>query len=163
MTVTDDRKGTKQNTMISLSEIVDAMQMQSSTIAVYMHRLTGEYIPVADEDLTDIEAGEKISSLTGIELAPIREALDSPDYIPLPTLYDINEYRMMAEFAEQCPDDAAFERLAAALRGAGAFRRFKDAVIRLNLENDWYAFKNESFKRIAIEWCGEHGIKFSKP
>jgi hypothetical protein len=34
-----------------------------------------------------------------------------------------------------------------ALNGKGAFRRFKDAVIRFNVEKEWYKFKDLEINR----------------
>lgn len=51
------------------------------------------------------------------------------DYIPLPRQYDMNEYRMMEEFIYDLPAGRAQDALDVAIRGKGAFRRFKDGVI----------------------------------
>jgi hypothetical protein len=44
------------------------------------------------------------------------------------------------------------------LQGKGAFRRFKDNVILLGIEKDWYSFRDERYKQFAIEWCQENDI-----
>ena len=44
--------------------------------------------------------------------------------------------------------------------GKGAFRRFKDSVIRLGLDQRWYQWRDEAYKKKAIEWCEENGITY---
>ena len=46
------------------------------------------------------------------------------------------------------------------IKGSGAFRRFKDNIYQYNLEEDWYRFRDEAIKRIAIEWCEDKGINY---
>lgn len=50
-------------------------------------------------------------------------------------------------------------KLLNALNGKGAFRKFKDAVRRLNVEKEWYGFMWEAYMKIVKEWCDVNGIK----
>jgi len=52
------------------------------------------------------------------------------------------------------------ELLSSAIRGRGAFSRFKDGVRRLGLEQAWYDFQDDAHKRMAIRWCQENGIEY---
>lgn len=52
--------------------------------------------------------------------------LDELDLVPIDPLPSAVWYADMADFAERISDDAAGRRLARAIRGKGAFRRFKD-------------------------------------
>jgi hypothetical protein len=49
------------------------------------------------------------------------------------------------------------------IRGCGAFRRFKDKIILLGVEDDWYKFKDEALKKIAVEWCETNEIECISP
>ena len=80
--------------------------------------------------------------------------------IILPTQYDIDEYSMMEEFAATVEDQRLQNQLYISLNGSGAFRRFKDTCINFDIINDWYKFKNEKYKEIAIDWCKENNIEF---
>ncbi len=46
------------------------------------------------------------------------------------------------------------------IKGSGAFRRFKDAIYRYGIEDEWHSYRNNALKEIAIEWRREHGIEF---
>ena len=37
---------------------------------------------------------------------------------------------------------------------------FKDAIIRFGIEENWYRFREEALKDIAIRWCERNDITF---
>jgi hypothetical protein len=36
---------------------------------------------------------------------------------------------------------------------------FRHTVRRCGIEKDWFAFRDESLRKIAVEWCEEQGIQ----
>lgn len=50
------------------------------------------------------------------------------------------------------------EDLLRAIHGKGAFRYFKDTLQRHRIESDWFAFRSEALRQIALDWCEEHGV-----
>lgn len=83
---------------------------------------------------------------------------DGEDYIPLPGQYDINEYRMMEEFIYELPAGKNQDILDRTIRGRGAFRRFKDKLYDLGLEQQWYKYRDAAYEEIARQWCARHKI-----
>ena len=79
-------------------------------------------------------------------------------YIPLPGQYEINEYRIMEEFIYDLPEGRNQDTLERAIQGRGAFRRFKDRLFDLNLEQKWYDYRDRAYERIAKEWCEKYNI-----
>ena len=55
---------------------------------------------------------------------------------------------------------SAHDKLARAIRGKGAFRRFKDTVYDLGIDQQWYDFQAAAYKRKAARWCEENGIEY---
>ena len=55
-----------------------------------------------------------------------------------------------------------FDKLARALKGRGEFRRFKDTVNWLGIDQEWYDFQDNEYKRIAIEWCENNNIEYEE-
>ena len=49
-------------------------------------------------------------------------------FYPFPTKYEIHEYGIMESFVEELPSGKARDELAGAIRGRGAFRRFKNGI-----------------------------------
>lgn len=76
------------------------------------------------------------------------------NYEELPTQFEINEYEMMEDFCFTLTDKHQ-NILLNGIRGRGAFRRFKDTVHDLGIAEEWYRYRDECYKRIAIKWC-EH-------
>lgn len=70
-----------------------------------------------------------------------------------PLQNDSNEYSMMEKFCYSIDDKKHSETLLRAIQGSGAFRRFKDEVSYLGISEKWYLFRDECYKKKAIEWC----------
>ena len=86
--------------------------------------------------------------------------LDDLDLVPIDPLPSAVWYADMADFAEGITDDAAGRRLGRALRGRGAFRRFKDELFQEypDLVPAWRVFSDARAKRRAVEWLLEHDL-----
>ena len=91
-----------------------------------------------------------------------KEEISSDDYIPLPTAFDINEYHIMKEFCWTVQDEEDRDNLLYTISGRGAFRRFKDAIRLLRIEDDWYSFRQEEFEKIAIRWLEANGMAYTR-
>ena len=131
---------------VKLSEVIDALDFTNDEIEYYYNCDT--------EEIFMSNIGE-FEDLTEDELDELFEKS-----IMLPTRYDINEYEMMEDFAETISDTRLQNQLYISLNGSGAFRRFKDTCINFDIINDWYKFRDERYKEIAIDWCKENNIEF---
>ena len=151
---------------VALRDILEGMDLPSDEFIAYLHRPSGRVILVSDEALLAAEDGleGEEAGVEEIELADARAILAAEDdYLPLPERFDIDEYRMMERFAIGVADPSAQEDLLIALRGRGAFRRFKDAVRQLGLADEWYAWRDRGYEEVARAWCEEHGIELDSP
>jgi Uncharacterised protein family (UPF0158) len=54
--------------------------------------------------------------------------------------------------------DSIREDLLRAIRGAGAFQKFKDALRQHGIESGWFTFRTEAPRQIALSWCEENQI-----
>jgi hypothetical protein len=68
----------------------------------------------------------------------------------------------MERFAKSLTNMAASEALLAALHGRGAFRRFKDAIHRLDVTEAWHRFREAALEEIAIEFLDAEGIAYCR-
>lgn len=96
-------------------------------------------------------------SMTREEYEVAADTLDEHGFKRLPERREINEYGMMEDFADARQSPQLYD----ALDGRGAFHRFRTAVRRLGLEQEWYRFRDEQYRRIALEWCEECSIELS--
>jgi hypothetical protein len=85
------------------------------------------------------------------------EELDLVGIDPLPSHV---WYQDMADFVEQVSDQEAARRLERALRGKGAFRRFKDELHQEypQLLPAWYAFRDARAQRRAVQWLADNSL-----
>ena len=85
------------------------------------------------------------------------DELDLVGIDPLPTYV---WYQDMADFAETISDEQASRRLARAIRGQGAFRRFRDELHEEypHLLPAWNAFRDVRARRRAVEWLASHTL-----
>jgi hypothetical protein len=148
---------------IKLSDIIDAMQMQSETVSCYLNKKTRELVPISEEDMDAAEDDELAEDAPegqeeGIQTA--RAMLDTGNYIALPSQFDIDEYSMMERFCLSIKDQKIADSLFDTIKGRGAFRRFKDKVHEYGVEQDWYKHRDCSCLEIAKAWCEENGIEF---
>ena len=134
---------------VKLEEIIEAIEFAGMETEYY-YDTKNERILLLFDGMVD---GEKNPEL----FEEIREGFVG-DYIPLPGQYDINEYRIMEEFIYELPEGKNQDVLEKAIQGRGAFRRFKDKLYDLNLEKQWYSYKDTAYERIARQWCEIHKI-----
>ncbi len=150
---------------VRLQDIIEGMEWQSDEMTSYLNTRTGEVVTVAAEHLAAAEAGEADMEQADWErdaMVVARAVVESTDYVRFPDRFEIDEYHMMERFADSCVEEEARIQLDRALRGSGAFRRFKDTVNQLGLAERWYAFRDRGYEEVAIEWCQAHGIDFEQ-
>lgn len=110
------------------------------------------------------EEDEDFSNYPEWQQDELKEALDVivnwENYVELPSKFDIDEYSIMEEFCDSISNSRMSDALRNAIQGRGAFRKFKDTIQRLNIEDSWYKFKEEAFRKIAVEWCEDNCIEY---
>ena len=86
--------------------------------------------------------------------------LDDLDLVCINPLPSWVWYQDMADFAETITDERAGRRLARAIQGRGAFRRFKDELREehADLLPVWYAFSDVRARRRAVEWLADNSL-----
>lgn len=134
---------------VSLQSVVEEMDLPSDEWAAYIHRQTGQLVTITD-DYVDPEV-----QALGVE--------ESEDFLPLPSRFDIHEYEIMRDFCGSLSNENQADELASAIAGSGAFRRFKDAIRRHGIEDQWYTFRDEALATIASEFLDAHGIPYKRP
>ena len=127
---------------VKLEEIIEAMEFADMETEYY-YDTKNERILMLFDGMVDGEDDPEL-------FEDISEGFVE-DYIPLPGQYDINEYRIMEEFIYELPEGKNQDVLERAIQGRGAFRRFKDKLYDLNLEQHWYSYKDSAYERHKID------------
>jgi Uncharacterised protein family (UPF0158) len=86
--------------------------------------------------------------------------LDDLDLVCIDPLPSWVWYQDMADFAEAVTDERAGRRLARAIQGRGAFRRFKDELHEdhPDLLPAWYVFRDARARRRAVRWLADNSL-----
>jgi hypothetical protein len=86
--------------------------------------------------------------------------LDELDLVVIHPLPSWVWYQDMADFADGITDEHAGRRLARAIQGKGAFRRFKDELHEEypDLLPAWHVFRDTRAKRRAVEWLADSSL-----
>jgi len=88
------------------------------------------------------------------------ESADTDRWLWVPNLGSRSGYRDMVEFIDTVGDPGRADRLAIAIEGRGAFRRFKDVLYRWPGELDRYhVFSDERHRGRARSWLAEEGYR----
>lgn len=134
--------------MLDLQDLIDSMDMQFDEMDSYLDKKTMSIIYVTSGEIYGVDNVEDIDEF---------EELYRNRFIRIPSQYDINEYSIIEDFIETLPENIQGE-FYIAINGRGAFRRFKDMARYTGVEKQWYNFKEQKLRDIAIEWCKENNI-----
>ena len=150
--------------VVSLKDVVAAMDLPRNEWASYLNPKTGEIITVTDEDRHLVEDEgldeQDLPEWQRESLPKVREALESGDFVALPDKLEIHEWAMMEHFSSGQASAARRDELLDAIHGVGAFRSFRSAIRRLGIEDDWFRSRQLAFEEIAKDWLKAHDVSF---
>lgn len=154
---------------VKLSDIIDSISFQTDEASYYLNRETGDVIFVTDQEFGAAEEeNDSLKELYGLEDEQIAIANDiladdlQQKYIPLPGKFDIHEYGIIEQFCLSIGDKDISDSLCRTIKGRGAFRRFKDAIYQHGVAGDWYEYRDNAMKSIAMDWCKENAIEYTE-
>lgn len=153
---------------VKVKDVADELEMLSDEFRSFLNRKTGEILNlpvnilgVAEELEEDVD-DEEVDLLEWEKplFEDARRLVESEDFLRLPDKYEVHEYKIMERFCDTVEDDRMAENLFRAIRGRGAFRRFKDTLYRFEIEKDWYDFRRRALEGIAVDWLEFHEIPY---
>jgi hypothetical protein len=151
--------------VVSLRDFVDEMQTLSNEVRAYVSQSTGEVISVTNDEFSIVEENNgdwsEYDTLEQEFFQKVEKIVSSDEFLELPNQYEIHEYEIMERFCLSIADEKVSDVLLDKIRGSGAFRRFKDTVYRYGIEKDWFRFKDEAYKEIAVTWLESHGFEYA--
>ncbi|MBN2592232.1 MAG: hypothetical protein JXA81_01905 [Sedimentisphaerales bacterium] len=148
---------------VKLDDIIEGLESQSDESFSFLDKKTGEVILMTDYAMRAAEENEPLEDVPDWEREMVliaREILaETGQYLQLPTQYDIDEYSIMESFCTSLDRREIGDILYDLISGSGAFRRFKDAVYKYRVEDEWNIYRENAIKEIAIEWCRQNDIE----
>ena len=151
--------------IVSIKDFVDEMDVPSDEHSAFLNRHSGELVTLSSEELSAAEEDDEIDKYPTWQhemIIKAKEVNNSDDYLRLPSKFDIHEYHIMEEFCYSVTDDKIRGGLLDKIRGRGAFCRFKDAIHKNGIEEEWYRFRQAELEKIAIEWLEANQISYTK-
>lgn len=110
------------------------------------------YLDLQEEKLTFIAENYGLE-----EQQEIAEAIEQDEkgrFVEVPRRTSSEGWKQMEQFIISLDDQTedTRDRLFDAIQGKGAFRRFKDRVYDMDLQDRWYEFKNRQDRQRSLEW-----------
>jgi hypothetical protein len=162
---------------VSLRDLVEELQILPNEGSAHLNKVTGKIITVTEDDVAMVEMDTEFEEemeegnddiggeITDLEMEYYQEVkrvlASDPDYLKLPSRFEIHEYEIMERFSLSFPDHQVSDVLLGKIRGSGAFRRFKDTIYQYGIEDSWFKYRDEAYKEIAIAWLESHGIAYT--
>lgn len=123
----------------------DAFENNAPEVHSYLHLTTGEVLRVVD-GVADPQMHARISA--------------DPNYLRIDPVSSREQYRWMERFIPMVDDTELRGKLANAIDGKGAFRRFKDVLMTYAADRErWFAFRSERLRTFMEAWLNAHAIQ----
>jgi hypothetical protein len=149
--------------VISLRDIISALEAANDDCTSYLDPETGEIILVTEEEraLAEDNCWEEAPAWQRELMPKIRAALEGDQWLELPDGFDIHEWSIMERFSQAQKIERIRSELLNVIHGTGAFRAFRSAIRRLGLEQSWYQFRDDALADIARCWLEEHKLQYT--
>ncbi len=150
---------------VKLKDIIEGLEFLTDEGSSYLNTMTGEVVSITDEALRAAEHDAPLEDFPEWQhdaMRIARDMVETEHSLPLPDRFEINEYQIMERFCLSVDDEDMREDLCDAIRGRGAFRRFKDRVQVYGMAEEWYRYRDAALREIAMAWCEAHGIAFTE-
>ena len=150
---------------VKLQDVIEALQFTEDSISYFLDRRTGEIEMMTEEVWSAGEKDELISTYPEWQrdlILKAREIQSTDHFVELPSKLEIDSYDMMEQFCHEYPNRQISEKLSAVIKGKGAFRRFRDMVADLGIQDEWNRFEHQQFEDLAVEWLEAEGIPFTR-
>ena len=148
---------------VNLLAVVDQMDVISDEVTAYINRKNGELVTFTAEDISLAEEEDDNYSVPEWQREIVdaaKQALSNDDYLELPDKFEMDEYGIMERYSYAIEDEQVRDALLKAIKGKGAFRRFKDKVHEKGIDKNWHQFRTNAFKQIAADFLLSQGIAF---
>jgi hypothetical protein len=137
--------GPLRDVPVDWEALEDAFENNAPEVHSYLHLTTGEVLRVVD-GVADPQMHVRIAS--------------DGTYLRIDPVSSREQYRWMERFIPMVDDVDLRDKLAQAIDGKGAFRRFKDVLMSFATERErWFAFRSERLRTFMEAWLAAHAIK----
>lgn len=137
--------GATREVPVDWEALEDAFENNAPEVHSYLHLATGEVLRVVD-GVADPQMHVRIAS--------------DANYLRIDAVSSREQYRWMERFIPMTDDPELRQKLAHAIDGKGAFRRFKDVLMSYGPDRErWFVFRSERLRTFMDAWLNAHGIR----
>ncbi|MGB6223436.1 UPF0158 family protein [Haloferula sp.] len=151
-TTDDAMKKPFRSLRLDMLELESAFEFVTSFDPSYSDEPCVSFLDLSSGKVVAAESDEELENLLGDQ-----------NYIDLPEdLFDDWEYGGLEKFVSSLPDDPQRQQLARAIRGKGAFRRFKNILFgggNVELKHRWHWFETRRKRERIVDWLHSHQIE----
>ena len=151
-------------TKLNLEDIMNQMELISDEGNSFLNKATGRLVHVNNAEMRHARDGGDDESMPdwqkeNVQIA--RAVLGNDNFIQLPTEDQIHESDLVEAFCLSLADDhIRSEVINSFKQEPGVSRPFRDLLFTLRLGEDWYMFKREAYRRVAVEWCERNHFEY---
>jgi hypothetical protein len=123
----------------------DAFENNAPEVHSYLHLATGDVLRIVD-GIADPQMHARIAG--------------DANHLRVDPVSSREQYRWMERFIPMVDDPDLKGRLAQAIDGKGAFRRFKDVLMSFATERErWFTFRSERLRIFMEAWLTAHALR----
>jgi hypothetical protein len=129
---------------IDWEALEDAFENNAPEVHSYLHLVTGDVLRVVD-GVADPQMHARIAA--------------DANYLRIDPVSSREQYRWMERYIPMVEQPDLQAKLAQAIDGKGAFRRFKDVLMSYASERErWFAFRSERLRIFMEAWLSAHAL-----
>jgi hypothetical protein len=129
---------------IDWEALEDAFENNAPEVHSYLHLVTGDVLRVVD-GVADPQMHARIAA--------------DANYLRIDPVSSREQYRWMERYIPMVEHPELQAKLAQAIDGKGAFRRFKDVLMAYASERErWFAFRSERLRIFMEAWLSAHAL-----
>lgn len=143
---------------LKLEDIVNELELISDEGNSFLNKITGELFHISykefEHNKSNLDCNTFIREWLAEKSLDPSEIFRNDNYIQLPTRNEINEYGIMMKFLLDISDERIHNEVYNSMNGNnGGSTALIDIMTKYNAGDDWYKYKREAFRQIAINWC----------
>ena len=151
---------------VNISDVIECIEFENENLNHYYNKNTGIIIYKESSETANYSAADynRINEFEEWERELIESLYDlenNPDnYIKLPGEEEISELNMMINFCNSFNDFSIDEIVNKNTDDIKKVQKIKKLIEEKNMLNDWYDFREQTEKQIAIDWCNKNNIEY---
>lgn len=147
----EDEEEPREGKIIYVNDIVEALESVTDYEDTYLNIKTTEIIRIPNDRVYMDDGCYEI----------LEEIECSNKYIKLPSQYEIHELDIMRKFALSINLKSISEQLIEICYNNKPYKHFKSYIRERRIENDYYEFRRNEYKEIAIDFLEENNLQYS--